>query len=77
MILSTIAESPDDTLLSATAWLVVLAATTASFAFMTKAFSEAKLAIERREERQRAKETEDEQKEAARQEKIKKMFERL
>lgn len=75
--LALIAEGPQDTLLSATAWVVVLAATAASFLFMSKAFSEAKSAIERRQERQQAKQEEDEQKETQRQEKLKKMFERL
>jgi hypothetical protein len=44
---------------------------------MVRAFLEARTAIDRREEGERAKQREDEQKEEARKAKIKQMFERL
>lgn len=72
-----VSASPVDGALTATSWVVVLAATAVTFSYMLKAFQEAKIAIERREERQEAKEKEDERREAERQEKLKKMFERL
>lgn len=59
------------------AWVVVAAATAASLFYMSRAFSEAKTAIERREEGERRKQQEDEAAEAARKQKIKDMFERL
>jgi hypothetical protein len=57
--------------------LVVAAATAASLYYMTTAFAEAKTAIDRREEGERAKQQEDVDKEKARQERIDKMFKRL
>lgn len=59
------------------AWVVVGAATAASLFYMTRAFGEAKTAIERREEGERSKQQEDDAVEAARKQKIKDMFERL
>jgi hypothetical protein len=44
---------------------------------MTRAFSEAKTAIERREDGEKRKQQEDEAAEAARKQRIKDMFERL
>eukprot|EP00775_Hariotina_reticulata_P005912 gene5912-6153_t len=66
-------EAPDSILVSATAWLVVAVATFASFGFMTRAFFEAKSAIDRRLEGERLKE----QDEDAKKQKIKDMFDRL
>lgn len=57
--------------------MVVGTATAASLFYMARAFSEAKTAIDRREEGARAKQQEDDAAEAARKQKIKDMFERL
>lgn len=59
--------------LSIAAWVVVGGATVASLFYMAQAFTEAKSAIERREEGEKLKQQEEE----ARKQKIKDMFERL
>lgn len=74
---SQLADATDTGAFSVVAWLVVGAATAASLFYMAQAFSEAKGAIERREEGEKSKQREDEAKEAARKQKIKDMFERL
>lgn len=73
---TTVAAS-DGGALPIVAWMVVGAATVACFVFMGQAFTEAKTAIERRDEGERRKQQEDEAVEAARKQKIKDMFERL
>lgn len=77
-ILDTVAavqQSADssDGVLSVAAWVVVGTATAASAIYMSRAFSEAKAAIERREKGERLKQQEEE----AKKQKIKDMFERL
>jgi hypothetical protein len=75
---SALAEgAQDDAALSAVAWTVVAGVMCTSLWFMVRAFLEARTAIDRREEGERAKQREDEQKEEARKAKIKQMFERL
>jgi ABC-type sulfate transport system permease component len=75
---SALAEGAQDgAALSAAAWAVVAGALFTSLWFMVRAFQEAKTAISRREEGERAKQQEDEEKEEARKAKIKQMFERL
>jgi hypothetical protein len=73
---TTVAAS-DGGALPIVAWVVVGAATVACFVFMGQAFTEAKTAIERRDEGERRKQQEDEAVEAARKQKVKDMFERL
>lgn len=78
LLVSAVAEgAQDETALSAVAWTVVAGAMCTSVWFMVTAFLQAKTAIDRREEGERAKQQEDEQKEEARKAKIKQMFERL
>lgn len=67
------ADASSDGVLSVAAWVVVGTATAASAIYMSRAFSEAKAAIERREEGERLKQQEEE----AKKQKIKDMFERL
>lgn len=83
LLVSALAEAAQDGAalsadrLSAAAWAVVVGALCTSIWFMVRAYQEAKTAIDRREEGERAKKQEDEQKEEARKAKIKQMFERL
>jgi len=66
-------EAPGTILVSATAWLMVAAATFASLGFMTRAFFEAKAAIDRRLEGERLKQQDEDE----RKQKVRDMFDRL
>lgn len=76
-MLVSLAEGSQSTFITATAWAVVASATGASLWYMSRAFLEAKTAIERRQEGEQLKQQEDTDKEAARKQKIKQMFDRI